>query len=60
MSSSTTLLTAAADTFRTVIGIVASRSIPEIALKPFIFFMMKLFFFTWILMAMIVMLFITV
>lgn len=60
MSSSTTLFTSAADTFRKITGIVASRSIPKIALKPFIFFMTKLFFFTWILMAMIVMLFIAV
>ncbi len=60
MSSSTTLFTSAADTFRKITGIVASRGIPKIALKPFIFFMTILFFFTWILMVMIVMLFMTV
>lgn len=60
VSSSATLFTSAADTFRKITGIVASRGIPKIALKPFIFFMTKLFFFTWILMAMIVMLFMAV
>lgn len=43
MSSSTTLFTSAADTFRKITGIVASRGIPKIALKPFIFFMTILF-----------------
>ncbi|MED0864999.1 hypothetical protein NST06_08405 [Bacillus sp. FSL P4-0322] len=60
VSSSATLFTSDADTFRKITGIVASRGIPKIALKPFIFFMTKLFFFTWILMAMIVMLFMAV
>lgn len=60
MSSSTTLFTSAADTFRKITGIVASRSIPKITLKPIIFFMIKLFFFTWVLMVMMVMLFMAV
>ncbi|MBG9912730.1 hypothetical protein ABD83_15195 [Bacillus xiamenensis] len=60
MSFFATLLTAAADTFRIIIGIVASRSIPKIFLKPFIFFMTRLLFFTWINMVMIFMIFVAV